>query len=200
MLRESEAGNTEGAGWDSVVETLRLYARGSLERLPTQEGDELGLSLEDSINVNNYDPNLPQPPPIPSHVSEPLNEESRGVSSGAFKVLRSLSRGMLLMGSSTPNQEKKVSPRSSPAALTVTTNLDDPKPPPKIASNTSNHLSPSATNPQRPSPLMPNRPSEKQVSGIESVSDELRKRVKDSTLLALLLPYMKPLLPTWKLF
>lgn len=56
LIRESEAGNTEGAGWDSVVETLRLYARGSIERLP---GDDDQVS---SATTNLVTSSLRPPP------------------------------------------------------------------------------------------------------------------------------------------
>ncbi|GMH46908.1 hypothetical protein TrVE_jg11879 [Triparma verrucosa] len=128
LLRESEAGNTEGAGWDSVVETLRLYARGSIERHPGDD-DQLGLSLEDSISI----------------VPPPISEDPPSNSSGAFKVLRSLSRGMLMMGSSpSPTQDRK----------------QPPPPPPLLSSSPNDPSTPPTSQPEVPPDLAPPDSSE----------------------------------------
>ena len=121
LLRESDL--TSGPGWDSVVETLRLYARGSLERMPAdEERESLGLSLEDSMNfrasVELVASTSTTPPLSSSQESEPMplvpQQDTRNHSGGAFKILRSISRGMLGMGSSSPSLEKPLSNYSPP--------------------------------------------------------------------------------------
>eukprot|EP00520_Triparma_pacifica_P017312 CAMPEP_0118635422 /NCGR_PEP_ID=MMETSP0785-20121206/2070_1 /TAXON_ID=91992 /ORGANISM="Bolidomonas pacifica, Strain CCMP 1866" /LENGTH=1196 /DNA_ID=CAMNT_0006526459 /DNA_START=294 /DNA_END=3882 /DNA_ORIENTATION=+ len=140
LLRESDL--TSGPGWDSVVETLRLYARGSMEKMP--DDDSLSLSADDSSNLRHsmdgamfasasasvsasvsasFPASTNDHSDIPSSTPDApssLDNESRSLGGGAFQVLRSISRGMLGMSSSSPSPEKPQPSSSPPRAITAT--------------------------------------------------------------------------------
>ncbi|GMI26982.1 hypothetical protein TeGR_g7905, partial [Tetraparma gracilis] len=108
LLRESE--HTEGAGWDSVAQTLHLYARGSVD--PAHPDSEL-LELAPARDSFSFTRSAPS--------DQAPSQDSKGIAVGALKMLRSLSRGMLGMGGE-PLEGNE--PKGSP-------------PPPKLSSSSS---------------------------------------------------------------
>jgi serine/threonine protein kinase len=121
LLRESEA--AEGAGWDSIAQTLHLYARGSnLESNLEDTGD---MHLRESFTGRSASANHHHH--HHHHQQSNTEENSKGIAVGALKILRSLSRGMLgsLPGASYSESEKPGTEKGSP-------------PPPKMHASPSN--------------------------------------------------------------